>query len=1366
MRRLKAMARDLRHLYGERRDVLQAEYDALREKSRAAVAARRAAMPHPTFSDELPVNARRAEIAALIARHQVVIVCGETGSGKTTQLPKICLELGRGARGLIGHTQPRRIAARATAARIAQELNGGSGRSELRRESAHESGAEPGRELSQASDHAPNRYVGYKIRFTDRTSPAAYIKLMTDGILLAETQGDPLLAQYDTLIIDEAHERSLNIDFLLGYLKQLLPKRPDLKVIVTSATIDAERFARYFAAEGQDAPIIEVSGRLYPVEVRYRPVQTDALAGVEECEGGAGRESRGGAERGADRAYGEREERDLYEAIVDACDELNRIGPGDILVFLPGEREIREAAEALRKHAFGRGGFNMSTEILPLFARLSAEEQSRIFRPHQGRRIVLATNVAETSLTVPGIRYVVDTGLARVKRYSYRNKVEQLRIEPISQASANQRAGRCGRVSAGVCIRLYDEADFARRPAYADPEILRASLAGVILRMKALRLGDVETFPFLEAPPGKAIADGYLLLQELGAVSEARALTPVGQELARLPLDPRVARMIVAARAEGCLREVLVIAAALSVQDPRERPQEKQGAADAAHKAFADEKSEFLAWLKLWRWYEAALEHRKSQRKLAQACQAHFLSALRMREWRDIHGQLRALATEHGWRENDAPAGYEAIHRALLAGLLGNVGCKSEASGHYLGARGIKFLIHPGSPLVKKAGKWIAAAEIAETSKLFARGVARIEPEWLEQVGAHLIRRSYFDPHWEKKAMQAVAFERSTLHGIVINPRKRVNYGPMNPDEARALFIRQGLVGGEIAEEYARRWAFFTHNQQLLLDIEMLEHKSRRPDVLVDDELIVAFYNKLIPEEVIDGASFEHWRKRAEQENPKLLHLQREDLMRHAAAGVTTEAFPPRIRLGGADFALSYHFEPGSPRDGVTMTVPLAQLNPIPAERCEWLVPGLLREKVIQLAKTLPQRIRARLVPLPAFADEFVEAATRTNAAGEPLSEVKRNAGLIPALIQYILKTRGLNARGWEITPDAFRPDALPAHLSFNFRLVDEHGRQLAMSRNLAELRAEWGGQARQEFSELHETPAEYAGLTGWSFGELPELMEIPVGGQRVIGHPALRDDGDSASLCVFDTLEEARAVHAGGLLRLFRLHFREQVKYFEKNLPNLTQMAMQFMALGTQAELREQLLDVTLRRACLTEPWPADAESFARRCQDARPRLGLLAQEMCRLVGQILGEWQGVRKKLAVSAKAFPAATQDIEQQLGRLVGKRFIADTPFERLQHFPRYLKAIVLRLDKLRGNGGNGESGAARDARLFAEFSPLWTAYERRAQQLARQGAANPAIEQFRWQLEELRVQLFAQELRTPAPVSAKRLHKLWASIQAG
>ncbi|MGE5385775.1 MAG: ATP-dependent RNA helicase HrpA, partial [Betaproteobacteria bacterium] len=899
--RLAALRRDASQLQGPRREKAQADFDAFLVRSRGIVAKRRERLPKPTYQEDLPVNERRAEIAALIARHQVVIVCGETGSGKTTQLPKICIELGRGTGGYIGHTQPRRLAARSVASRVAQELQTQVGMG-----------------------------VGVKIRFNDRTIPESVIKLMTDGILLAETQTDPYLNAYDTIIIDEAHERSLNIDFLLGYLKQLLPKRPDLKVIVTSATIDAERFAAHFAsADGKPAPVIEVSGRLYPVEIRHRPVQADD----------------------AD------DERDLYEAIVDAVDELARLGSGDTLVFLPGEREIREAAEALRKR------HPPHTEILPLFSRLSAQEQDRIFKPSGARRIVLATNVAETSLTVPGIRYVVDTGLARVKRYSYRNKVEQLQVEKISQAAARQRAGRCGRVAAGVCIRLYDEADFNARPPFTDPEILRSSLAGVILRMKSLKLTDVEDFPFLEPPPGKAVADGYALLQELGALDEDNTLTGIGHGLAKLPLDPRIGRMIVAARDGGCLKEMLVIAAALSVQDPRDRPQDRQQAADEKHKLFADEKSEFLSWLKLWDWYQHAVEHKKSNRQLLDTLHSHFLSALRMREWREVHGQLHAMATEAGWKENTIPGTFDAIHKALLTGLIGNFGCKSDESGYYLGARGIRYLIHPGSPLQKKAGKWIVAAEITETTRLFARCVARIEPDWLEQVGAHLIKRSYFDPHWEKKTMQVSAWERTTLYGVVINPKRRVHYGPMAPVEAREIFIRQGLVAGEIDEAFAKRWPFYQHNQKLIREIENLEHKQRRQDVLVDDDLITAFYDHLIPEGIHNGATFDHWRREAEKENAKLLFLSKDDLMRHSAAGVTTEAFPHHVKLGGVEYALSYHFEPQNPRDGVTMTVPLAQLNQLPAGRLEWLVPGLIKEKVIQLIKTLPQKIRAKLVP-------------------------------------------------------------------------------------------------------------------------------------------------------------------------------------------------------------------------------------------------------------------------------------------------------------------------------------------------------------------------------------------------------------------
>lgn len=1287
------MARDLGRVAADRRAALQARYDKLLADSRMALAARRARLPKPEFADDLPVNARREEIAELIKRHQVVIVCGETGSGKTTQLPKICLELGRGAAGLIGHTQPRRLAARSVASRLAQELQTQVGAG-----------------------------VGVKIRFQDRTTPESWVKLMTDGILLAETQTDPYLNAYDTIIIDEAHERSLNIDFLLGYLKQLLSKRRDLKVIITSATIDAERFAEHFAVNGKPAPVIEVSGRLYPVEQRYRPVQGDD----------------------AD------DERDLYDAIADAVAELSREGPGDVLVFLPGEREIREAAETLRKqHHTGP-----APEILPLFSRLSAGDQDRIFKPHGGRRIVLATNVAETSLTVPGIRYVVDTGLARVKRYSYRNKVEQLQVEKISQAAARQRAGRCGRVASGVCIRLYDEADFNARAPFTDPEILRSSLAGVILRMKALKLTEVEDFPFIEPPLPKAVADGYALLQELGGLDEENRLTEVGRGLAKLPLDPRIARMIVAARDLGCLKEVLVIAAALSVQDPRERPQERQQAADQAHHRFADEKSEFLSWLKLWQWYANEQEHKKSHRKLVETCHANFLSWLRLREWREVFNQLHAMVTELGWRENEIPATYDAIHKALLTGLLGNVGCKSEDSGHYLGARGIKFLVHPSSPLQKKADKWLMCAELTETTKLYARCVARIEPEWLEQVGAHLIRRSYYDPHWEKKAMQAVAFERSTLYGIVVNPRRRVNFGPMNPEEGREIFLRQGLVGGEITEDSARHWPFWQHNQKLIREIENLEHKQRRQDVLVDDELIYAFYEHLVPAGIHNGADFDKWRKEAERDNPKLLFLKKDDLMRHEAAGVTTDAFPPKLRLSGVEYAVTYHFEPGSPKDGVTLVVPLAQLNQVPANRCEWLVPGLIKDKVVQLVKTLPQKIRAKLVPVPEFAEEFIAWA---GIPGAP-DEKKLGQGLIGPLIDFIFESRGLNARGWAVTPDAFRPDQLPPHLFMNFKLVDEHGRQLDMNRSLTALRGEWGREAKQEFAEAHETPSEYSGMTDWVFGELPELMEVEVAGQMLLGYPGLEDDGDSVSLCVFDSAEEAEEAHRRGLIRLFQLQLKEQAKYFEKNLPNLTQMAMQFMALGSADDLKRQLVDVIFARACLTEPLPANAEAFKARCGEAKNRLGLLAQEICRLVALVLTEWQTLEKKLP-AFKAHAGAVADIDKQVGRLIHKRFVVDTPFERLQHYPRYLKAAAMRLDKLKAN-------PARDAQLLADYTPLWTNYERRTLQLAKQGVSDPQLEQFRWLLEELRVNLFAQELRTPVPVSVKRLQKMWEGIQYG
>ncbi|MCM2287471.1 MAG: ATP-dependent RNA helicase HrpA [Sulfuritalea sp.] len=1236
--------------------------------------ARRAARPALSYDEALPVNQRRAEIGEAILRNQVVVVCGETGSGKTTQLPKICLEIGRGLNGLIGHTQPRRIAARATAARISEEL-----KSEL------------------------GRHVGFKIRFTDKVTSSSYIKLMTDGILLAETQTDPLLRQYDTILIDEAHERSLNIDFLLGYLKSVLARRRDLKVIVTSATLDAERFSKHF----DGAPVIEVSGRLFPIETRYRP-------------------------------FDEKKDSDLNDAIVDAVDEAHRTGPGDVLVFLPGEREIREAAEALRKH------HPPGLEVLPLFARQTAVEQGRVFAAHQGQRVVLATNVAETSLTVPGIRYVIDSGLARVKRYSHRNKVEQLQVEPISRAAASQRAGRCGRVSAGVCFKLYDEEDFKQRPAYTEPEILRSSLAGVILRMKSLHLGDVEDFPFLEAPAPRMIADGYQLLAELGAIDETtKELTQVGFELAKLPLDPKIGRMILAAREHNCLREVLIIAAALGTQDPRDRPQEHAASADQAHAKWKDEKSEFLSYLKLWAAGDEVWKHETSN-KQRQWCRQNFINWLRLREWRDVHGQLMALCHEHGWKENQIPASYDAIHKALLTGLLGHIGLISEEDKNYLGARGIRFYIHPGSSLLKKAGRWIVSAELVETSRLFARCIAKIEPEWLEQVGGHLIRKHVYEPHWEKGPGQVVAWERVTLHGLTIHAKRRVHYGPSDPKLAREILIREALVEGQVGEDWVRKWRFFQHNVKLMKEIQALEHKARRPDVLVDDELIYAFYDARLPAGIITLAAFDHWRREAEAANPKLLCLEKEQLMRHEAAGITTAAFPPEFIHRGQGFKLSYHHDPGAADDGVTLALPLTALNQLPANRCEWLVPGLLKEKILALLKTLQQKYRHRLQPLDEFATNFCDAE---HDFDEPLVRA-----LTRAAEEHMAQTLPL---------DAFRTGELRPHLFMNFRLTDEHGGTLAISRNLAELRAEYRGRVEQAYATAevrHEAAAgDAAGVTAWTFGALPELMEVKVGAGTTVGFPALVDMGESVRLTAFDTEEKARAEHRRGMARLFALQLAAQVKAIEK-LPGLRELALQFLALGTEKELREQLIAVTLERTCLMDPLPTEESAFAIRREAARGRVLLVAQEILRLLGNIMSEHAALAKKLAAVQKAFPQACADIGAQLAELMPKRFIATMPFERLQHYPRYLKAIGLRLEKARAD-------PARDTRLMADWQGLGKPWERERNAMLRSGQQGDAfLDEFRWLLEELRVALFAQELKTSSPVSVKRLQKMWDSRQ--
>lgn len=1268
-------------------------------------------IPPITFPESLPVSGRRDEISRAIQEHQVVIVCGETGSGKTTQLPKIALTLGRGkgagGKGLIGHTQPRRIAASSVAKRIAQELN------------------------TPLGEH-----VGFKVRFQDRLSAGASVKLMTDGILLAETQTDPLLKAYDTVIIDEAHERSLNIDFLLGYLRQILPRRPDLKIIVTSATIDADRFAQHFASRHGPAPVIQVSGRLFPVEQRYRPFEEN-------------------------REYG------LNNAIGDAVDELWREGAGDVLVFLPGEREIREAADHLRRH------HPPGVEVVPLFARLSQQEQDMVFEPHSARRIVLATNVAETSLTVPGIQYVIDAGTARVKRYSYRNKVEQLMIEPVSQAAANQRAGRCGRVSNGICIRLYDEKDFSERPRFTDPEILRSSLAGVILRMKSLGLGLVEDFPFLEPPPRRAIADGYQLLNELGAVDDQNELTAIGRELAKLPLDPRVGRMILEARDRQALAEVLVIASALSVQDARDRPMEHQQAADNAHKKFDDEKSEFMGTLKLWKWLEDTKggqgEHKLSHRKQEQLLRENFISPRRVREWRDIHSQLHTVVAEHGWRLNGSPATYEQLHLAMLAGLLGNIGLKSDEDDWYLGARGIRFYKHPGANLSKKPGRWIVAAELVETTRLFGRGIANIEPQWLPAIAAHLIKTQLLEPHWEKKAAEVIALERATLYGIVIYSNRRVNFGNVDPAAAREIFIREALVGGE----WETRLPFLAANRKLIAQVEELEHKSRRQDVLVDDELIHAFYDQLLPADVCSGHTLEHWYRDEVKRQPKLLQLTREELMRHEAAGITTSAFPKTLRLGGVDCSASYLHEPGDPKDGVTVTVPLFALNQVNDERCEWLVPGMLKDKVLALVKSLHQRPRSRLVPLPEYADAFIAQVNERNAFG--------TGPLVDVLLKSVRDKTQL-----DVKRNDFKLEQLPQHLFMNFRVVDEHGRQLGTGRNLASLKAELGGQARSAFQALAalrpglpSTPAAPAAptktlqadagkpvaaavsapaevqYTDWTFGELPELMEVKRGSQTLVGFPALIDRGNHVLIEVFDEPDIAATKHRAGLRRLVALQIRDALKYLEKNIPDLQKMAMLFSPLGTADELREQVIDLALDRAFLAEPLPTDAAAFRRRIDEGRGRLTLIANEVARSAQLVLTEYAAASRKLK-DARAPKDVADDVQAQLSRLLPKRFVLQTPWAQLAHLPRYLKGVTMRLDKLRAD-------PARDAARMSELRPIEQRYLRLAAE--RRGVHDARLDEFRWLLEELRISLFAQELRTPQPVSVKRLEKSWQQINA-
>jgi ATP-dependent helicase HrpA len=1247
---------------------LRVELDAATARLRE----RRAALPVPTFDDSLPINTHREAIAVAIRDHPVVVLCGETGSGKTTQLPKICLSLGLGAAGLIGHTQPRRIAARSVATRIAAEL-----------------GTTVGGQ------------VGYKVRFSDRIGPETVIKLMTDGILLAETQSDRRLDQYEVIIIDEAHERSLNIDFLLGYLQRLLPRRPDLKIIITSATIDPERFSRHF----DHAPIIEVSGRTYPVDVRYRP-----LLATEEDE----------------------RDRDLPQAILDAVDEVWRQGPGDILIFLSGEREIRETAESLRKH------HPPNTEILPLYARLSALEQNRVFQPHGRPRIVLATNVAETSLTVPGIRYVIDPGMARISRYSPRGKIQRLPIEKISQASAQQRAGRCGRVMAGVCVRLYSEEDFQSRPVFTDPEILRTHLAAVILQMSALNLGRPEDFPFVDPPDSRQISDGFRLLFELQAVDEQRGITELGRQLAKLPVDPRLGRMLLAAQREGCLSEALIIVAALAIQDPRERPLEKQQAADEKHRRFRDEQSDFLALLKLWDYYHEQARQ-LSRNQLRHLCQTDFLSFVRMREWHDLHQELLGRVAEMGMRLNEAPATCDLLHRALLTGLLGHLGLKQEENA-YLGARGRQFYLFPGSGLFKKRPRWVMAAEVVETRRLYARTVARIEPDWVEGLAGPLLKRSYAEPHWEKRSAQVTAMERVTLYGLPIIAGRRVNYGPLDPALAREIFIRQALVEGE----FHCKAPFFQHNRALLAELEELETRARR-DLTADEEALYGFYDERIPEGVYSGPSFETWRKKIEREQPRLLFLDRAVLLADAGPVADGERYPDHLDLDGLKLPLRYRFAPGEDDDGVTLTVPLAAVNQVDPRRLDWLVPGLQTERMAALLKSLPKAVRRNFVPVP----NYVRALLEVIEPGEQ--------SLTGAMAEQLQRMTGV-----QISEEAWNPDAVPPHLRMRFRVVDVDDQELAVGRDWAVIQGELRGVARRSFAALPTPEFERAGLRDWDFGDLPEEVSFVRNGIQLRGYPALVAEVDGTlALRVLDSPARAEAAMRAGLRRLIAWRLGPAFKSLGRDLPHFQRMTLHYLGLGTQEQLRADVLDAILDRAFLTEePLPRDRAAFEAWLERGRTGLPAVRAEVGKVAAEILEAYYEVRQILSRERSAVGAeALADLHEQLTQLVHPGFLRQTPAEWLPHLPRYLRAMAIRLNKLR-------QAPDKDRQRSGDIVRLWTQYQRQAARHAEREQCDPELVRFRWLLEELRVSQFAQELKTIAPVSVKRLEEQWGRVKKG
>ena len=1259
---------------------LRERYEKRLEDSRHHAEQRLLALPEPDFPPALPICERLQEVRQAIADNQVIVLCGETGSGKSTQLPKICLSLGLGVYGRIGHTQPRRIAARSLASRIASEL---------------------GQETGQS--------VGYKVRFADRVGDNTHVKLMTDGMLLAEIQRDRYLNEYDTLIIDEAHERSLNIDFLLGYLKLLLPKRPDLKLIITSATIDPQRFSKHF----NEAPVIEVSGRTYPVEVRYMPPPEDEDGGV-----------------------------NLQQAIIDGVDELSHIDRGDILIFFSGEREIREAAETLRKHKM------RSTEVLPLYARQSPAEQAKIFKTTGKRHIVLATNVAETSLTVPGIRYVIDTGFARISRYSARSKIQRLPVEAISQASAKQRAGRCGRVAEGVCIRLYSEDDFNARSEFTEPEIQRTNLAAVILQMMVMGFGDIDAFPFVDPPDSRLIKDGYRVLHELGAVDGLNRVTKLGRKMARLPIDPRIGRMLLEAAHIGCLRELLVIGAALSVQDPRERPFDKQQQADEAHALFADERSDFMGLLKLWDFLEEKRRH-LTRRKFERLCREYFLAPTRVREWHDIHVQLKEQMHELGYRDNAKPAAYESVHDAVLSGLLSHVGMRTQGKERdYLGARNTRFHIFPGSGQFSTQPKWLVAAELVETTKLYARMVAQVQPEWIEKLAGHLVKHHYSEPHWQGKRGQVGAYEKVTLYGLPIVPRRRVNYGPIDPKISREIFIRFGLVEGDLHT----RAPFWRHNQDLIASLHQQEARARRRDILVDEEAMYAYYEKRIPDGIYSTAQLEKWLRKQGQKN-KLLHM-REDDIRMQGEGVDVAQFPDHFELGGTKLPFTYHFEPGSDADGVTLHVPLPLLNQLTEGHVDWLVPGLIQEKVVALIKGLPKALRRQFVPVPDFARRALQLMQRSE---QPLHRT-----LATALKQL---------NGTHIPEDAWQRDQLDPFLRMRIRLLSADGMEtLAYSRDLLGLQHDYAYEASEARSSGGLTHAiEQEALKDWTIGELPQTVETQSGGLTLRAYPALVDDGDSVAVRCLDSEARAAEAQRAGLRRLLMLRMAPTVKDMRKRIPNLAAMRLAYAKVpvptGARKDnraserLEDQLVALAFDQAFAEDPTKVrDRQAFQDCFDSGREKLPDIYTETVKRVGELLSAYQRIRKRLAaMNNLSLLSSLQDMQQQLDDLVYQGFLEEVPAGQLREYPRYLRAIELRLDKL------SAGGQTRDQQHMREMTELLERWRERDRATREKGLVDLRLQQIRCQLEELRISLFAQEVKTLFPVSIKRIDRLWKAL---